>query len=548
MLLCHVVAVSAAVGATRARSEKTRLIADALRVAHDVTADDVAGPDAASGRPYADAAARDVAIVTSYLSGTLPQRRTGVGWRSLTDPPEPAAEPRLTVAETDAALSAIAGYAGSGSAAARAAAVRGLLGRATSAEQAWLRDLLTGQTRQGALDGIMLAAIARAAAVPEAAVRRAVMLAGHAAPVAVAALAGGEPALAAIGLEVGRPLRPMLAGSAPGLESLFTDPSGGPDDNDPPATAAVPIVPVAVECKLDGIRLQAHKDGSEVSLYTRTLEDVTARLPEIVEVVAALPAETAVLDGEAIALAPSGRPEPFQVTGARLAGRTSVDTLRAQVPLTAYLFDLLHLDGVDLLDEPASVRYDALARLAPELLAPRVVTADRAVAAAFFADVVGRGHEGVVVKRLDAPYAAGRRGSAWTKVKPRHTLDLVVLAVEWGSGRRRGYLSNIHLGARDPSSGGFVMLGKTFKGMTDEMLAWQTRRFLELETSRSSYVVQLRPEQVVEIAFDGIQTSSRYPGGMALRFARVIRYRDDKTAAEADTIDTVRALRLSGGR
>ncbi|HEX5771575.1 MAG TPA: ATP-dependent DNA ligase, partial [Nocardioidaceae bacterium] len=299
---------------------------------------------------------------------------------------------------------------------------------------------------------------------------------------------------------------------------------------------------LAVDGKIDGIRVQVHKYDGQVRVFTRTLDEITDRLPEVVEAVAGLPARTVVLDGEAIALEASGRPRPFQETAARTASRVDVGTLREQVPLTSYFFDLLHLDGEDLLDRPARARFDTLAGALPaELVVPRRFTADPAEAAAFFDEIVGLGHEGVVVKSLDATYEAGRRGASWVKVKPRHTLDLVVLAVEWGSGRREGKLSNIHLGVRD-EDGGFVMLGKTFKGMTDEMLAWQTERFLELETSRTSYAVNVRPEQVVEVAFDGIQTSSRYPGGMALRFARVLRYRDDKTAAEADTIDMVRAL------
>jgi DNA ligase-1 len=320
----------------------------------------------------------------------------------------------------------------------------------------------------------------------------------------------------------------MLASSAPDLAAALERLGTGEE--------------LVVDCKLDGIRVQVHKYDGEVRVFTRTLEEITDRLPEVVEAVSGLPATSIVLDGEAIALTESGRPRPFQETAARTASRLDVATLRREVPLTPYFFDLLHLDGTDLLDLPARDRFDALARALPrELVVPRRVTSDPQAAAGFFDEMVGLGHEGVVAKSVEAAYEAGRRGASWVKVKPRHTLDLVVLAVEWGSGRRAGKLSNIHLGAR-AGDGGFVMLGKTFKGMTDEMLEWQTKRFLELETSRSSYVVQVRPEQVVEVAFDGIQTSSRYPGGMALRFARVLRYRDDKSAEEADTIDTVRAL------
>ena len=507
MRFADVVAVSSQVGATRSRNTKTELVADALRAAE---------PD-------------EVALVAAHLAGALPQRRTGVGWRSLMDRPEPAAQASLSVAEVDAAITAMAGLAGSGSAGRRTAALRELLGAMTRAEQDFVSGLLTGELRQGALDGVLVAAIAKAADVPDAAVRRAVMLAGWPAHVAPIALADGAEGLAAIGLEVGRPLRPMLAGSAPDVTAALTQVGDGE--------------PVALERKLDGIRLQAHKLGDEVRLYTRSLEEITDRLPEVVALVAALPAQQVVLDAEAIALRPDGRPEPFQVTGARTASRTDPATLSAQTPVTTYAFDVLHLDGLDLLDEPAHVRAETLAALAPEALVPRLVTADPDEAQAFFDAQVAAGHEGIVVKSLDAPYAAGRRGAGWVKVKPRHTLDLVVLAVEWGSGRRRGKLSNIHLGARDPAGdGGFVMLGKTFKGMTDVMLDWQTERFLDLETHREGHVVHVRPEQVVEIAFDGLQRSTRYPGGLALRFARVLRYRDDKSAAEADTIDTVRTL------
>ncbi|WP_406830918.1 ATP-dependent DNA ligase [Pedococcus sp. KACC 23699] len=508
MLLADVVAASQAASATRSRLAKTAAVADALRAA---------GP-------------QDAATVAAYLSGVLPQRRIGVSWRGLATLPEPAAEPSVTVAEVDEALTSIGAVSGSGSAATRAAAVVALFERLTQDEQVYLRALVTGQVRQGALDGVMLAAIAVASEVPEAEVRRAVMLAGYAGPVAEAALAGGGGALATIGLEVGRPVRPMLAASAPDVAAAWDQVVPGDDG-------------VFVDGKLDGIRLQAHRDGEDVRLFTRSLDDITERLPEVVEAVLALPAHRLVIDGEAIALDDAGRPRPFQQTASRTMSSTGVDELRAAVPVTPYFFDLLHVDGQDLLDLPATERFARLAELVPQRWqVPRTLAPSATEAAEFFHRLVTDGHEGVVVKSPSAPYAAGRRGAGWVKVKPRHTLDLVVLAVEWGSGRREGWLSNIHLGARDPETGGFVMLGKTFKGMTDETLTWQTARFLELETSRRGHVVHVRPEQVVEIAFDGIQTSSRYPGGMALRFARVIRYRDDKTAAEADTVDTVRSL------
>jgi DNA ligase-1 len=508
MLLADLVQASRSVGATRSRKAKTAALADALARAE---------PD-------------EVETATSYLSGALRQRRTGLGWRSLADLPEPAATGSLTVAEVHEAFEQLSRVSGAGSQARRTQLTRDLFARATADEQTYLRGLVTGELRQGALDGMVLEAVAHAAGIPAAAVRRASMFAGSTLPVAAAALSGGLAALEDFRLQPGRPVRPMLASSATDVEEAMAKAG--------PGGAAV-----AVDSKLDGIRVQVHKLDGEVHVHTRSLEEITDRVPEVVEAVQALPASTLVLDGEAIALTADGRARPFQETGARTASRLDVATLRARVPLTTYFFDLLHVDGEDLVDAPARERFARLAEvLPPELVVPRTVTADPAAAKRLFAEVVAAGHEGVVVKGLDGPYDAGRRGAAWVKVKPRHTLDLVVLAVEWGSGRRRGWLSNIHLGARDPETGGLVMLGKTFKGMTDEMLTWQTQRFLDLEVSRTDHVVTVRPEQVVEIAFDGIQASTRYPAGMALRFARVLRYRDDKGPEEADTVDTVRAL------
>lgn len=508
MELGQVIDTSATVAATRSRTAKVEALSTLLRQT---------GPDEAE-------------VVTDYLAGRLPQRTVGIGWRRLRDLPPPAESATLTVREVDTALERIKAMTGQGSAGARAAAVVELFTRATAREQSWLVGLLTGELRQGAGDGVILQAVAHAVGVPQTPVRRAVMLAGFAGPVAAAALAAvrtadGDPAqaaeeaLARFALVVGRPLRPMLAGSAPRVEDTVDG-----------------TQPVVVETKLDGIRLQAHKEGGRVRLFTRTLEEVTDRMPEVVEAVRALPTGTAVLDGEVIALTPDGRPEPFQVTGARTASTADPGALREKVPLTSYFFDLLHHDGRDLVDEPGERRWELLAQVAPDLLVPRVVTDDPAVAVEFLAAQVAAGHEGVVVKAPGAPYAAGRRGAGWVKVKPRHTLDLVVLAVEWGSGRRRGLLSNIHLGARHPVTGEPVMVGKTFKGMTDAVLAWQTERFLELETHREGHVVHVRPEQVVEIAYDGVQRSRRYPGGVALRFARVVRYRDDKPVGEIDVV------------
>ena len=503
MLLADLVAASLAVAATRSRLAKRHALAGALRAA---------GPEAA--------------LVAGYLSGTLRQRRTGLGWRSLEALPAPAGVPALTVTEVDTALESLATLAGAGSQTRRATAVAELFGRATAAEQQFLRLLVLGELRQGALDSLMLDAVAEAASVPLTAVRRAAMFSGETGPVAVAALTGGAAALAAFTLSVGTPVRPMLASAAPDLAGALERLGGE----------------VAVDAKLDGIRIQVHRRGQEVAVFTRSLDDITARLPEVVEAARGLGGGDLVLDGEAIALHADGRPRPFQETAARTMSSADVTALREQVPVTTVFFDVLHVAGQDLLDAPARTRLDALDDAVPgELVVPRLRPADARAAADFYARTLARGHEGVVVKSLDAPYEAGRRGAAWVKVKPRHTLDLVVLAVEWGSGRRSGTLSNIHLGAAD-GAGGFVMLGKTFKGMTDKILAWQTERFLELETHREGHVVHVRPEQVVEIAFDGVQRSPRYLGGMALRFARVLRYRDDKTAAEADTIGRVREL------
>ncbi len=498
MQLSAVVEASGRIAATRARKAKVEVLAEVLSAA---------GPD-------------EIEVVTSYLAGSLRQRRTGLGWRSLGDLPPPAEHSSLSVLEVDASFARIAGLGGSGSQAARSAATSELFARSTASEQAWLRGVVTGEVRQGALDALVQEGLASAGGLPVALVRRAAMLAGSTVAVARAALSGAD-ALAGFRLEVGRPVQPMLASS----------------ERDVATALARTGVPAAVDTKIDGIRIQAHKDGDDVRLATRTLEDITARLPEVVEVVRALPARSAVLDGEALAVGSDGRPRPFQETASRTASGSP-----GGVVITPYFFDLLHLDGDDLLTLPGSQRLARLEQLVPgPHLVPRRVVDTVEEAEAALADALAAGHEGVVVKSLESPYDAGRRGAGWVKVKPVHTLDLVVLAVEEGSGRRRGWLSNIHLGARAPD-GGFVMLGKTFKGMTDEILRWQTERFRELMVERNDWVVRVRPEQVVEIAFDGVQRSTRYPGGLALRFARVVRYRDDKSAAEADTIDTVRAF------
>jgi ATP-dependent DNA ligase I len=505
MLLTDLVDTSAAVAATRSRRAKADLIAGLLR--RTTTAD-------------------ETQIVVMYLSGELRQRRTGVGWRSLMKVPDPAGEPSLDVTEVDAAFAEVSEISGTGSQAKRRAVMDELFGRATAAEQRFLRFLVGGELRQGALDGVMADAVATATGIGLDKIRTATMLRGAAAPVAVAALVDGEAGLEQFRLTVGQGVQPMLAQSATTIAEALGK------------TGA----PAAIEWKLDGIRIQAHRDGDAVTVYTRTLDDITARSREVVDALRALPCERIVLDGELIALRGDGRPEPFQVTGSRTMTKNA--TGPETVPLTPYFFDILHVDGADLLGLGGAERHERLSSVVPEeQRIPRLVTDDADAGHEFFTDAVRRGHEGVMVKSLSVPYEAGRRGAGWVKVKQTHTLDLVVLAAEWGHGRRTGWLSNLHLGARDPETGGFVMLGKTFKGMTDELLTWQTERFQQIETHRDDWTVYVRPEQVVEIAFDGVQNSTRYPGGMALRFARVIRYRDDKTAAEADTIDTVRAFR-----
>jgi DNA ligase-1 len=508
VLLAELVATSRAVGATSARREKVDLLASALRRLEP----------------------GEVPAGVAFLSGELRQRQIGVGWAALRDAPLGGDGPSdLTVAELDAAFAAIGACAGGGSVAERRRLLGAVMGRAGEAERAFLVRLLSGDLRQGALAGVMTDAVARATGIPLTAVRRALMLRGNLGVVAAVALDRGEPGLAEMRLEVGRPLQPMLAQPAADI-----------------GAALERVSPAAVEWKLDGARIQVHRDRGDVAVFTRTLDDVTARVPEVVEAALALDVSSAVLDGEVIALKPDGRPHPFQVTGSRFASRRAVDELRAAVPLTPALFDALHVDGEDLLDHPGAERIAVLDRVAPaELRVPRTIVDDAGAAGEMLATAMARGHEGVMVKSLDAPYEAGRRGAGWLKVKPTHTLDLVVLAAEWGHGRRRGRLSNLHLGARD-AAGGFVMLGKTFKGLTDAMLAWQTERLLELEVARDSYTVHVRPELVVEVAFDGVQTSPRYPGGMALRFARVKRHRPDKTAAEADTVETVRAIHVPG--
>lgn len=563
MLLAEVVAATEAVAATSSRTAKAEVLAGLIQ----------------------RAGAAEAAVVARLVAGDPRQGRVGVGWATvaqmtsepgaeqpvppnaeqdpaMTEPagPEPrraeaGPEPGLTVADLDSLLDAVAAASGAGAAGRRAGLIEGFLARAAPAEAGFLRRLLVGELRQGAGEGIVVEAVARAAGVPAAAVRRGVMLSGDLGAVAEIALTGGRAGLEAVGLELFRPIRPMLASAAASAEAAVSE-----------------MGRASVEWKLDGVRVQVHRRGETVRIWTRNLNEVTDRLPGVAAIVRSLPVRSAVLDGELAVLDDDLSPgAAFQDTMSRFGtddspdfsatdsdgGGGAVDRSdasgtdegtgqakgadQAAMRLTPVFFDLVHRDGVDLLDEPLAARLEQLAEVAGDHRVPGTVTDDPAAAAAVFAEAVGRGHEGVVVKAADSVYAAGRRGKAWRKVKPVHTLDLVVLAVEPGSGRRRGWLSNIHLGAREPD-GGFVMVGKTFKGMTDEMLEWQTRRFRDLAVSVEPYVTRLRPEQVVEVAVDGVQRSSRYPGGVALRFARVLRYRPDKPAASADTIEAVRRL------
>jgi DNA ligase-1 len=506
MLFHELVLTSRAVGETRARSEKVRQLAALIE----------------RGTPD------EIEIAVSYLAGDLPQGKVGVGFatlRELRQEPE-AAAPSLSLLDVHALFDRLTEIRGPGSAAARVAVLRSLMQRATAAEQDFVVRLVVGELRQGALEGLMTEAVAAAAHVSLASIRRAAMLQGSLPPVAAAVMAGGEPALAHFRLELMRPLSPMLAQSAESASKAFER-----------------LERAAVELKMDGARVQVHRRGHDVAVFTRSLIDVTHAVPEIVEAVRNLPSQELILDGEAIAFRDDGSPQPFQVTMRRFGRRLNVDELRRTLPLRFFLFDCLHEGGTDLIDRTAAERSEVLARVVPpELNVERIIATSPREVEAFLQHALTLGHEGVMLKALDAPYDAGRRGSCWMKLKPAHTLDLVVLAAEWGSGRRAGFLSNLHLGARDPARGGFVMLGKTFKGMTDALLAWQTARFQALELSRDAWTVYVRPELVVEIAFDGVQTSPHYPGGVALRFARVKRYRDDKTAEDADTIDTVRAI------
>ncbi|KHK97410.1 DNA ligase [Microbacterium mangrovi] len=508
MLLHEVVATVAAVGATRSRRVKVDELAALLARL---------GPE-------------EVTAAVGFLTASPRQGRLGIGWRSLTDlRVEHATTATLTVAEVDAEFDRLAVASGPGSAADRARLLHDLARRATPDEWGFLVRVILGELRTGALEGVLTEAVARAGGHPTDAVRRAAMLSGSLAETARIALFEPDGALQEVGLEVGRPVLPMLAASAATV-----------------ADAVAVTGESSVEFKLDGARIQVHRRGHDVRVFTRSLAEITHRVPEIVEIVRGFDADSVILDGETLALDADGRPRAFQDTMARFGA----DADRSVV-LRPWFFDILHVDGRDLIDAPLSERRAELARVVGDNLVPATLTGQPEVAVEFSRDALAAGHEGVVVKSLAASYAAGRRGSAWIKVKPVLTFDLVVLAAEWGSGRRTGLLSNLHLGALDPvgefgAAGGFVMVGKTFKGLTDALLRWQTETFPEYETGRTAHVVRLRHELVVEIAIDGVQRSSRYPGGLALRFARVKGYRPDKSPAEADTIQALRALLPAG--
>ncbi len=496
-LFADVVSASAGVAATSSRSAKVTILADLL------------------GRLEPG----EVPVVVGILSGVPRQGRVGVGYATIRgiDRP-PAAEPLLSVEDVDRAISEVEAAIGSGSAARRRELLEALLGRATEPEASFLGSLLTGGLRQGALAGVMADAVAKAAGVPGAIARRALMLSGDLTEMARIAMTGGEEGLRAVGFEIFRPILPMLASTGATV-----------------AEALEGMELASVEFKLDGIRIQIHRRGEEVRIYTRNLNEITHTLPGIVAAVRRLPVREAVLDGEALWM-DAGGPAPFQYTVSQIDSGAPPDGI------VTFLFDVLHVDGEDLLDTPLHQRATRLKEIAPAHTIPGILTSDAAAAQNVLDEAIAAGHEGVVVKDAASTYAAGRRGRAWRKVKPVRTYDLVVLGAEWGHGRRRGWLSNLHLGARDPDTGAFIMVGKTFKGLTDELLRWQTDALLARETERHGIAVMVRPELVVEIALDGVQSSTRYPGGIALRFARVKRYRRDKDAPDADTIGDLRAL------
>jgi DNA ligase-1 len=504
MRLAAVVETSRQVTDTTKRLAKIDLLARLLKQAHP----------------------EEVEIVVAFLTGRTRQGRIGIGYGTIRGATgSPAIEATLEVAEIDRTFESITKIQGSGSQRQRIELLSGMFERATEAEQHFLVGLLMGELRQGALEGIMVDAVAKASGVASDKVRRAVMMAGDVAVVARALIEKGEAGVHAYDVQLFRPIQPMLAQTAEDVSGALAD-----------------LGEAALEFKMDGARVQVHKSGEEVMVYSRALNDVSAAVPEVVEAVRALPAHDLILDGEVLSLMPDGRPQPFQVTMRRFGRKLDVERMRAELPMTPFWFDLLYLNGGSLLDEPQARRFAALRELAPQALIANTIASTAAAGDEFFEQSLSRGHEGVMAKAIDAAYAAGARGQSWLKIKRPRTLDLVILAAEWGNGRRQGWLSNLHLGARDTEKGGFAMLGKTFKGLTDEMLAWQTQELLKLEIGRDSYTVHVEPKLVVEIAFNEIQISSRYVSGLALRFARVKRYRPDKTAAESDTFQTVQKM------
>jgi DNA ligase-1 len=504
--LADLVSTSLAVAATRSRKEKAQRLATLL----------------------GSLVREEVRPAVAFLCGELRQGKLGIGYatlRKLRALPQSAGD-GVTVLDLDEAFQKLAELSGKGSAGARARLLEELFAKLDDAERDFVARLALGELRQGALEAVVVDALGQATTISPGVLRRAMLFTGDATEVAVLALNGGEPALLALGIELFRPLRPMLAQTAKDV----TD-------------AIARTAPCAFEEKLDGARIQVHASPDRVAIYSRHGNDVTESLPEVVALVRSFPAQSLVLDGEAIALKPDGRPQPFQVTMRRFGRRLEVAELGRTLPLSAFFFDCLYLNGEALVERSNEERWASLCQVVPETArVPRTVVASAHEGESVMSAALKRGHEGVVVKSLPSSYEAGRRGAGWLKLKPAPTLDLVVLAAEWGSGRRKGWLSNLHLGARDPDAGGFVMLGKTFKGLTDETLKWQTARLKELATEQNDWVVHVRPELVVEIAFDGLQQSSHYPGGLALRFARVRRYREDKSTSEADTIGFVRSL------
>ena len=506
MLLADVVETSGRIAETTKRLEKVGLLAGLLRQLRG----------------------EEVEVGVAFLSGNTRQGRMGVGYATIRDVAAEggAQRPSLQLLDVDRTFAAIAEVEGAGSEQRRRGLLQNMLARATREEQHFITRLVMGELRQGALEGLMLDALARASGVEPVRIRRAAMMAGDAAMIARAVLEEGERGLARFDIQLFRPVQPMLAQMADDVEDALDE-----------------LGEAALEYKFDGARVQAHKSGDNVKIFSRGSKDVSAAIPEIVEAVRALPARNVILDGEVLSLDAQGRPQPFQITMRRFGRKLDVERMAKELPVVPFWFDAIYMDGSPLIDEPQARRFGALADIVPPAtLVPHLVTANAEQAEDFVHEALARGHEGVMAKSTTAAYAAGARGQSWLKIKKPRTLDLVVLAAEWGNGRRQGWLSNLHLGARDAHNSGFAMLGKTFKGLTDEMLTWQTQEFLKIEIARDGHVVYLEPKMVVEIAFNEIQVSPRYASGLALRFARVKRYRPDKSAGEADTFETVQKL------